>query len=147
WIKNAKLETGHSIGEQNRVQTMTDLFDILIADGAVVKVVRSSENELPENTSIFDAKKQLLLPAFKDMHIHLDKTYYGGPWKACIPFENIFTRIEEEQYLLPQQLPKVQERAEGLFRLLLSNGVTEVRTHCNIDQAIGLKNLEATVKA
>lgn len=23
-----------------------------------------------------------MLPAMRDMHIHLDKTFYGGPWRS-----------------------------------------------------------------
>lgn len=38
-----------------------------------------------------------MLPAFKEMHIHIDKTYYSGPWKACMPAESIFTRFNEEE--------------------------------------------------
>ena len=45
----------------------------------------------------FDANRLLILPAFEEMHIHIDKTYYSGPWKACMPAENIFTRFNEEE--------------------------------------------------
>lgn len=146
-IKNASLEVGYSLDEKKRVITETALFDILIENKKIVEIVHSSRNNSQNNLSTFDAKGKLVLPNFKDMHLHLDKTYYGGPWKACIPFENIFTRIKEEEELLPKLQPTVQERAETLFQLLLSNGITEVRTHCNIDQVVGLKNLEATLKA
>ena len=50
-----------------------------------------------EGVSIFDANRLLILPAFEEMHIHIDKTYYSGPWKACMPAENIFTRFNEEE--------------------------------------------------
>ena len=45
----------------------------------------------------FDANRLLILPAFEEMHIHIDKTYYSGPWKACMPAESIFTRFHEEE--------------------------------------------------
>ena len=88
-----------------------------------------------------------MLPAFKEMHIHIDKTYYSGPWKACMPAESIFTRFNEEEKILPKQLATAQNRAENMLELLLQNGATNIRTHCNVDPIIGLGNLEATLAA
>lgn len=34
-----------------------------------------------------------------------------------------------------------------MLQLLLENGATNIRTHCNIDPVIGLGNLEATIAA
>ncbi|ANU26943.1 hypothetical protein [Planococcus versutus] len=76
------------------------------------------------------------------MHIHIDKTFYSGPWKACTPItKGIFTRLEEEKELLPKLLPTAQQRAENMIELLIRT------THGNIDPVIGLKNLEATMRA
>ncbi len=100
-----------------------------------------------EGVSIFDANRLLILPAFEEMHIHIDKTYYSGPWKACMPAESIFTRFHEEEEILPKQLATAQDRAENMLALLLQNGATNIRTHCNVDPIIGLGNLEATLAA
>ncbi|HEY4552342.1 MAG TPA: amidohydrolase, partial [Bacillaceae bacterium] len=84
----------------------------------------------------------------REMHIHVDKTYFGGPWKACTPITNgILTRIEEEQALLPKQLPIAQERAENMIEWLISQGHTHIRSHCNVDPQIGTKHIELTREA
>jgi cytosine/adenosine deaminase-related metal-dependent hydrolase len=88
-----------------------------------------------------------LLPSFREAHIHLDKTYYGGTWKAVRPAASIYERIEEERSLLPKLLPEAKHRAERLLELVLGFGSTHVRTHCNIEPVSGLKNLEATMQA
>ncbi|MDQ7861909.1 hypothetical protein RCO48_15785 [Peribacillus frigoritolerans] len=68
-------------------------------------------------------KGMLLLPSFRDMHIHLDKTFYGGPWRAAATRENgIFDMITLEQTLLLDLLPTAQERAEKLIELILGYG-------------------------
>ena len=60
-----------------------------------------------------DAHGYLMLPSFRDMHIHIDKTYFGGPWKApSIPTEGLITRLKEEEILLPGLLPVAEERAK-----------------------------------
>ncbi len=80
----------------------------------------------------------------RDMHIHLDKTFYGGPWQAPRPRQGktIMDMIALEEKLLPQLLPTSVERAEGLIALLQSKGSTVARSHCNIDPVSGLKSLE-----
>ena len=75
-----------------------------------------------QDGEVVNANGLLALPAFEEMHIHIDKTYYGGPWKACTPVKSIFTRIHEEQTILPKQLETAKGRAEKMLQLLLENG-------------------------
>lgn len=145
WLTNVKLETGYTYEEAKISQTETEIYSLLIEDGIIKKIISGIVQE--EGTLIFDANRLLVLPAFEEMHIHIDKTYYSGPWKACMPAENIFTRFNEEETILPKQLATAQHRAENMLELLLRNGATNIRTHCNVDPIIGLRNLEATLSA
>ncbi|WP_343797126.1 amidohydrolase [Bacillus carboniphilus] len=145
WLTNVSLETGYEF-EGNLVQTTkTEKFHIRVENGKFAEMIPATtlNTDLPK----VDMKNLLMLPSFKEMHIHIDKTYYGGPWKAVRPVRSILGRMEEERELLPKQLPTAQDRAEKILGLLLSHGSTHVRTHCNIDPVIGLKNLEATMMA
>ncbi len=145
WLTNVKLETGYTYEEAKISQTETEIYSLLIEDGIIKKIISGIVQE--EGTLTFDANRLLVLPAFEEMHIHIDKTYYSGPWKACMPAENIFTRFNEEETILPKQLATAQHRAENMLELLLRNGATNIRTHCNVDPIIGLRNLEATLAA
>lgn len=145
WLTNVKLETGYTYEEAKISQTETEIYSLLIEDGIIKKIISGIVQE--EGTLIFDANRLLVLPAFEEMHIHIDKTYYSGPWKACMQAENIFTRFNEEETILPKQLATAQHRAENMLELLLRNGATNIRTHCNVDPIIGLRNLEATLAA
>jgi len=86
---------------------------------------------------------RLLLPSTRDEHIHLDKTFYGGPWRAAREnnAEDIFQMIALEESLLPTLLPEAQQRTHQLLQLLQQKGTTHVRTHCNIEPTSGLQNL------
>ncbi|QWI39869.1 amidohydrolase family protein [Bacillus mycoides] len=145
WLTNVKLETGYTYEEAKISQTETEICSLLIEDGRIKRIIAGIAQE--EGTLTFDANRLLVLPAFEEMHIHIDKTYYSGPWKACMPEENIFTRFNEEKTILPKQLATAQDRAENMLELLLRNGATNIRTHCNVDPVIGLRNLEATLAA
>lgn len=80
----------------------------------------------------------------RDMHIHLDKTFYGGPWRVHNrpAGTTILDMIALEQKLLPELQPVTQERAEKLIDLIQSKGSTIARSHCNVEPVSGLKNLE-----
>lgn len=148
WLTNARLEKGFKYNENEMITgTSTEKHHIKIENGKIAAIILAKES-ITDQSPQYDVQGHLMIPSFKEMHIHIDKTYYGGPWKASMPAINgVRTRIEEEQILLPKLLPTAKERAEKMLDLLLSHGSTHVRTHCNVDPVIGLKNLEVTLQA
>ncbi|GAB6926531.1 amidohydrolase family protein [Paenibacillus sp. JCM 10914] len=146
WLLNVRLETSYRFDDGIVTGTETGLFHVRIENGVFAEI-RAADDAPDTTLPTRDAQGDLLLPSLRDMHIHLDKTYYGGPWKAPVRMSNgIFSRIEEEQKLLPQLLPTAKQRAEGLMELLIRYGSTHIRAHCNVDPVIGLQNLEATLQ-
>ena len=144
-VKNVTVETGFQYEGDRVVATKTTMCDVLVKDGKVAKVGESLSDSAD---TILDAGGHLLMPSMREMHIHVDKTYFSGPWKACVPItKGIITRIEEEEKLLPQQLPYALQRAEKKIEWLLSQGHTHIRSHCNVDPQIGTKHIELTVEA
>ena len=131
-IKDVLLETGYEYDRETVIATMTETKDILIEDGFFTKI--EAEIEIEPEMTVIDARGQLLLPAFKEMHTHLDKTYFGGDWQAVKATPNgIFSRMEEEASLLPEQYATVEERAHQLIRHYIEEGHTHIRTHVNVD--------------
>lgn len=144
-IKNVTLESGFFKKDDQSIVTETKQRDILIKDGVINNIHEEIEPE--DDYDILDANSALCLPSLREMHIHIDKTYFGGPWKACKPNpKGILTRIEEEEQILPDQLKTIEEYAEKMVIHYINQGHTHIRTHCNIVPVIGLKNLEATMK-
>src|SRR5690606_20190792 len=80
-IKNVRLETAFITDENGVTGTQTDLFCMEINDGKITGINPNNEH----STDAVDAKELLMLPAFRDMHVHLDKTLYGLPWQALSP--------------------------------------------------------------
>lgn len=146
WLTNVRLESGYRFENGTVTGTETEACHLLIEDGKITRIVSATqavETDLP----VQDAKGLLALPPFKEMHNHLDKTYFGGPWKSCTPVKNLVERLELEAQELPILLKTMTERAELLLTLFVESGVNHVRTHVNIDKYIGLKNLEAVRQA
>lgn len=142
-LKNVRLETGFEYDEDEVIRTKTDLFSMDIEEGKI-KAVKPND---PASDAL-DAKGFLMLPAFKDMHIHLDKTWYGLPWQALSSKRRtVKDMIAYEQEIIPELLKTSVERAEQLISLLQHYGTHFARTHFNIDPTSGLQSLENLEKA
>ncbi|MBP1963558.1 amidohydrolase [Paenibacillus aceris] len=146
WLTNVRLEQGYAKEDGQVVGTHTKNCHVRIEGGAIAEVI-PAESEPQSTLPKYDCKELLMLPSFEEAHIHLDKTYYDGPWKAVKKVSSIFERIEEEQRLLPKLLPLARQQAESILTLIQGFGATHVRSHCNIEPVSGLHRLEATLQA
>lgn len=142
-LKNVRLETGFEYEEGEVTGTATGLFIVQIADGKITAVLPND----PKANAI-DAKGLLMLPAFRDMHIHLDKTFYGGPWKARLKKNrSVKDMIALEERIIPELLTTSTYRAEKIMELLQQHGSSFARSHVNIDPTSGLNSLKNLQRA
>ncbi len=136
-LKNVRLETGFKYEGDQVVATDTALFTVEIVDGKIKTIT-------PNHGSIegVDASGWLMLPSFKDMHIHLDKTFYGDKWRAVRPRNNgVKGMITLEQQIIPGMLENSTYKAERLIELIQSYGTGFARSHVNIEPTSKLKSL------
>lgn len=142
-FKNVRLETGFIYENDEVIETKTDLFCVEVLDG---KIARVFKNETTSNA--IDAKGYLLLPVFKDMHIHLDKTFFGEKWQAVRRrFGGVKRMIALEQKLMPELLKNSTEKAEKMIELLQTKGSSFARSHVNIEPTSKLQSLKNLQKA
>ncbi|MBL1408908.1 amidohydrolase [Sphingobacterium faecale] len=145
-LKNVRLETGFEYEGDTIIATKTALFALEIENGRFTKISAQQE----DIADAIDAKGMLLLPSFKDMHIHLDKTYYGERWQATRRTGGgVKGMIALEQQILPSLLEKSTYKAEKLIELLQSKGTSFARSHVNIEPTSkldSLKNLEQALQ-
>ncbi|ASW76281.1 deaminase [Chryseobacterium piperi] len=142
-LKNVRLETGFEYDHEDVIKTKTDLFCVEIAEGKI-KTVKT--NDISANA--IDARGKLMLPAFRDMHVHLDKTLYGLPWQALSPKrKTVKDMIAYEQGIIQELLKTSVQRGGQLIDLLQNYGTNFARTHFNIDPTSGLVSLENLEKA
>ncbi|MET3878113.1 amidohydrolase [Chitinophaga sp. OAE865] len=143
--KNVLLETGFEYDGEEVVKTNTALFCVETEDGKIKAVTPNDAGR-----DAIDAKGWLMLPAFKDMHAHLDKMLYGLPWQAVsAKRKTVKDQIAYEQKMIPEWLKTSVERAGKLIEFLQSNGTHYIRSHFNIDPTSGfdsLKHLETALK-
>lgn len=142
-FKNVRLETGFDYEEGEVIATKTALFLVEIENGKITNIAPNQPN-----AKAIDAKGHLMLPSFRDMHIHLDKTFYGDKWQAIRKRTNgVKGMIALEQKILPELLKTSTYKAEKLIELLQSKGTGFARSHVNIEPTSKLQSLKNLQKA
>lgn len=141
-LKNVRLETGFEFEGEEVVGTKTELFAVEIENGKIKKI---SPNQI--GMKAIDAKGMLMLPSFRDMHIHLDKTLYAEKWRAVRRSGGIKGMIALEQKTMPDILKNSTYKAEKLIELLQSHGTGFARSHVNIEPTSKLESLKNLEKA
>jgi cytosine deaminase len=120
------------------------LADVEIAGGVIAAVHAPASADHPGERT--DLKGALLLPAFVDGHIHLDKTHWGAPRLPHLEGHGVRERIAAERVERHRVALPIEARASALIRTLIANGTTRVRSHVDIDNDVGLANLEAVLR-
>lgn len=120
-----------------------DLADVEIADGPIVATHAPGAAAAGERV---DLGGKLLLPAFVDGHIHLDKTHWGAPRLPHVEGRSVRERIAAERVARHKMALPIEVRASALVRTLIANGSTRARSHVDIDNDVGLANLESVLK-
>ncbi len=89
----------------------------------------------------------LVLPPLVDGHIHLDKTLLGLPWVPNQALGNgVADRIEAERKVRAGRTVSETETGANLVKQVVASGTLHMRTHVDIDNELGLRNLQAILE-
>ena len=119
--------------------------DIEVLGGCIAALLPASGQTLPNDA--LDLKGALVLPPLVDGHIHLDKTLLGLPWVPNQALGNrVADRIEAERRVRAVRTVPEAETGANLVRQVLASGTLHMRSHVDIDNQLGLRNLHEILK-
>ena len=129
-----------------RSENNTD-FDIAIQDGIIVNKGFGIDEDA---STIIDGKQRLVYPGFVESHVHLDITLMNNPDipgrpEPYLSHYGLNDSMEKRRRKFTPE--DITSRAVKAMKLAVRHGVTAMRAHCHIDREIGLKHLEALVRA
>jgi cytosine/creatinine deaminase len=133
-FENAKLPDGQAV-------------KILVKGGRIMSFEEVHVPVTPDSPRE-DLAGALVLPGFIDGHIHLDTSFVGDEWKPhkpCTAGFDVRERVAFQKELMASAKP-MAERADALIERCISKGTSHMRSHVNIDAAVGLKHFE-TIQA
>ena len=119
--------------------------DVLVRDGVIARVAPGISP--PPGAAVIDGRGDILLPALVDAHMHLDKTFWGLPWRPHEAGPTTRERIENERRLRRELALPVDVQAERLARQAVSRGTLHIRSHVDVDTEVGLRGFEGVMTA
>jgi len=101
----------------------------------------------PATPDAVDLGGTIVLPPLVDGHIHLDKTLLGLPWVPNQAAGNqVSDRIEAERRVRAARTVPEFETGSNLVRQVIASGTLHMRTHVDVDNQLGLRNLHEVLK-
>ncbi|WP_280346778.1 amidohydrolase family protein [Nocardia neocaledoniensis] len=123
-----------------------DPVDVLIEDGAVAAVGATGVAVTTAATRV-DGAGRLILPALSDVHLHLDSSRLGLPFRAQTGEPGRWGRIMNDREHWRSAERSVTERASFTLAVAVANGATRIRSHAQVDADTGLAKLEGELAA
>lgn len=146
WLSDVKIETRRHQDAEGYTSTVTELVSIEVEAGKI-KTIQPASYKIPADSDVTSMDGHLVLPGFREMHNHLDKTYLSLEWKSVRPAVDLKHRLSMEAEELTELAQTAKQRALAMIELLASQGATHIRTHVNIDPYIELANFYAVKEA
>ena len=121
--------------------TGADLVDIGVSDGRIVRV----DAGLPPGARELDAGGRLVLPGLVDTHLHLDKSRVAD---RCAQREGTLAEAIRETAVAKAAFTEedIYERGRQTLEGCVLQGTTRVRTHVEVDPAVGLRGVDAITR-
>jgi cytosine/adenosine deaminase-related metal-dependent hydrolase len=115
--------------------------DVVVRDG------RITSGPPPAGAPVAGGRGGVLLPAFADVHAHLDSTRLGLPFRPHTAEPGLAGLIRNDRENWRTAGGSVAERATRTLGATIASGATAVRSHAQVDTDAGLERLEGVLAA
>nr|WP_245348253.1 amidohydrolase family protein [Paeniglutamicibacter psychrophenolicus] len=122
-----------------------EAVDLEITDGLIGSV--SPHNPRLPVAGGIEGRGRLALPAFSDVHVHLDSTRIGLPFREHTGAPGVWgMMLNDRHHWRKAEVPLPERVAETLQRMI-AHGTTRVRSYAQIDVDCKLEKFEAVLAA
>ncbi len=116
--------------------------DVLVKDGVIADLA-PADPAVPE----VDGGGRLLLPSFSDVHVHLDSTRIGLPFRPHTGAAGVWPMVMNDRKNWRDAEKSSEELAILTLGKMIERGVTRVRSYAQIDVDCGLERFHAVQAA
>lgn len=96
---------------------------------------------------IVDGRGRLLLPAFSDVHVHLDSSRIGLPFREHTGAPGVWAMMLNDRNNWRDAEIGLPERVAGTLERMIARGTTRVRSYAQVDVDCRLEKLDAVLAA
>ncbi len=122
----------------------TTSVDVLCRDGLIAQI--DTGISAPDAV-VVEGNGEILIPAFSDVHAHLDSTRLGLSFRPHTAERTLESLIENDRSNWRSAEKSVSERATYTLGRTIAAGATRVRSHAQVDPQSGLERLEGVLAA
>jgi cytosine/adenosine deaminase-related metal-dependent hydrolase len=124
------------------------LSDVLITDGKITGVeAHDPARAVPGNTAVVEGRGRILVPSFSDVHVHLDSTRIGLPFREHTGGPGVWTMMMNDRQNWRNAEVPLQERVNNTLGRMIARGTTRVRSYAQIDVDCRLERFDAVMAA
>ncbi|MET8468188.1 amidohydrolase [Streptomyces sp. NPDC006422] len=116
-------------------------------DGARIAAIRPHDPEPEPVGDVVEGRGRLLFPSFSDVHVHLDSTRIGLPFRPHTGGPGVWTMMMNDRENWRDAEVPLPERVAGTLERMIARGTTRVRTYAQVDVDCKLEKFEAVVAA
>lgn len=126
--------------------------DVTLRDGVVTEISPTAASHAPDAPAhshpfTIDGAGGILLPSFSDVHVHLDSTRLGLPFRPNTSGTTLWDHIMNDRENWRSAEESVSERATYTLGRMIAQGATRVRSHAQVDADSGLEKFEGVLAA
>ncbi|PJJ45225.1 cytosine/adenosine deaminase-related metal-dependent hydrolase [Glutamicibacter mysorens] len=120
--------------------------DILIEGAKITSIAAHDPQRIPEPTDV-DGRGRILIPSFSDVHVHLDSTRIGLPFREHTGRPGVWGMMSNDRENWRDAEIPLPERVAGTLERMIARGTTRVRSFAQVDVDSKLEKYEAVVAA
>ncbi|WP_285728053.1 amidohydrolase family protein [Psychromicrobium xiongbiense] len=124
-----------------------DVSDVTLTDGQIESVVPHDPAVRREAATVVEGRGRLLLPSFSDVHVHLDSTRLGLPFREHTGSPGVWAMMMNDRKNWRNAEASITERTHTTLRMMIERGTTRVRGFAQVDLDCGLERFEAVQAA
>ncbi|OOP63343.1 N-isopropylammelide isopropylaminohydrolase [Arthrobacter sp. SRS-W-1-2016] len=124
------------------------LSDVLVTDGKITGVEpHDPARTAAGDVTVVEGRGRLLVPSFSDVHVHLDSTRIGLPFREHTGGPGVWTMMMNDRQNWRNAEVPLQERVNDTLGRMIARGTTRVRSYAQIDVDCRLERFDAVMAA
>lgn len=128
------------------------LSDVTVAAGAAGGKITAVEphdpsRTVPEGVTVVEGRNRILVPSFSDVHVHLDSTRIGLPFREHTGGPGVWTMMMNDRLNWRTAEVPLQDRVNHTLGRMIARGTTRVRSYAQVDVDCRLERFDAVAAA
>lgn len=120
--------------------------DVVIEDGRIA-AVRPHDETTPLGEGDVDGRGRLLLPSFSDVHVHLDSSRIGLPFREHTGAPGVWAMMMNDRRNWRNTAVPHAEIVAGTLETMIARGTTRVRSYAQVDVDCKLEKFDSVMAA